>query len=260
MLLVAARRLACQRRPAPIALSVTARALAQRTGKAALDLTELRLISETGAQLGLMPPKQALTLATAQQLELREVSATAEPPVWKLFAVAGAGSPSPSSAADQSRGPRQQQQQRQRPLTPKKTSSSSSSNKKPPKLKEVRVTDRSDLRDADTKAASAMKFLKKGHVVKVFALNTGVVDEESGKARAVVLVERVLEVCSELADHAGVGGRTQIPAGYTSRNVLGKVEATLTPKGGPSRAAPEPRRVRPASRARGRDAGASTTK
>ena len=190
-------------------------------------------------QLGVMPPNEALSIASEQKLVLREVSPTAEPPVWKLFTDTP---PSADNTADSG-------MQEPPKAAPKKEAVKKA---KPPKIKEVRMTDKSDLRDADTKAMQAVRFIEKGHVVRVIALNTGRKDKESGNTRAQMLVERVLTACAELADHEGVSGKTKLSGAPTGKQILGRVEATLTPKGGPSRGEMTPRRERPPKRQRER--------
>ena len=45
----------------------------------------MRLIGETGEQLGVMPVKKALEIARDQGLDLVEVSATSNPPVCRVL-------------------------------------------------------------------------------------------------------------------------------------------------------------------------------
>jgi translation initiation factor IF-3 len=49
-----------------------------------IRVREVRVIDETGQQLGIMPPQQALTIARQRGLDLVEVSATAVPPVCRI--------------------------------------------------------------------------------------------------------------------------------------------------------------------------------
>lgn len=49
-----------------------------------IRVREVRVIDETGAQLGIMPPAQALALAKQKGLDLVEVAATANPPVCRI--------------------------------------------------------------------------------------------------------------------------------------------------------------------------------
>jgi len=46
---------------------------------------EIRVIDDTGQQLGIMPPPQALALARSKGLDLVEVAATANPPVCRIM-------------------------------------------------------------------------------------------------------------------------------------------------------------------------------
>ena len=214
----------------------------QRVGRAALELKELRLICNKGTQLGVMAPTEALDIAKQRALLLKEVSPSAMPPVWKLF--------EKMVASSSTLPPPQQQQQQQQQATERAAAAAKAKpdkkaaarDTKPPKIKEVRLTDRSDLRDADTKAANAIKFLSKGHIVRIFALNTGRVHEETGVSRAQVLVQRVIDLCAEHADSNGIGGKAKIADDQRNRQVLGRVEAVLTPKGGARRGEPEPRK------------------
>lgn len=49
-----------------------------------IRVREVRVIDETGAQLGIMPPAQAVALARTKGLDLVEVAATANPPVCRI--------------------------------------------------------------------------------------------------------------------------------------------------------------------------------
>jgi len=46
---------------------------------------EIRLIGDTGEQLGIMSPKEALQIALGKGLDLVEISAAAKPPVCKIM-------------------------------------------------------------------------------------------------------------------------------------------------------------------------------
>jgi len=46
---------------------------------------EIRVIDDTGEQLGIMTPQQALTIARGKTLDLVEISPTAQPPVCKIM-------------------------------------------------------------------------------------------------------------------------------------------------------------------------------
>src|SRR6187549_1585297 len=49
-----------------------------------IRIREVRVIDETGAQLGILPTRDALDLARSKGLDLLEVSPTANPPVCKI--------------------------------------------------------------------------------------------------------------------------------------------------------------------------------
>ena len=48
-------------------------------------MREVRVIDDSGQQLGIMPPQQALAIARQKSLDLVEVSATAVPPVCRIM-------------------------------------------------------------------------------------------------------------------------------------------------------------------------------
>ena len=48
-------------------------------------MREIRVIDDTGQQLGIMPPPQALALARTKGLDLVEISPTAVPPVCRIM-------------------------------------------------------------------------------------------------------------------------------------------------------------------------------
>lgn len=48
-------------------------------------MREIRVIDETGQQLGIMPPPQALAIARSKGLDLVEISPTAMPPVCRIM-------------------------------------------------------------------------------------------------------------------------------------------------------------------------------
>ena len=48
-------------------------------------MREIRVIDDTGTQLGIMPPPQAVALARSKGLDLVEISPTAVPPVCRIM-------------------------------------------------------------------------------------------------------------------------------------------------------------------------------
>ena len=185
--------------------------------------------------VGVMSPERALAMAEERGLLLVEVSPHASPPVWRLMPRPALDDAPPAESEPPPPQPAAAEPvQLRRPPKPGKKG-------KPLKVKEVRLSDRCEPRDADTKAANALKFLRKGHVVKVMALNSGrVCDDEGGGGRrsmAEVLVARICADCAELATSGGITGRTSTdrPDGTHAKQALGIVAAVLTPKGSSSK-------------------------
>ncbi|RDY25603.1 translation initiation factor IF-3 [Romboutsia weinsteinii] len=104
---------------------------------------ELRIISETGEQLGIMSSKEAQALANSKNLDLVKISPNANPPVCKIMDF----------------GKFKYEQSRKEKEAKK--------NQKTVTLKEVRLRPGIDTNDLNTKANNAIKFLKKGDKVKV---------------------------------------------------------------------------------------------
>jgi translation initiation factor IF-3 len=50
-----------------------------------IRVREVRVIDDTGQQLGIMPPQQALIIARQKGLDLVEIAATATPPVCRIM-------------------------------------------------------------------------------------------------------------------------------------------------------------------------------
>jgi translation initiation factor IF-3 len=50
-----------------------------------IRVREVRVIDDTGQQLGIMPPQQALIIAKQKGLDLVEIAATASPPVCRIM-------------------------------------------------------------------------------------------------------------------------------------------------------------------------------
>lgn len=104
---------------------------------------ELRVISETGEQLGIMSSKEAQALANSKNLDLVKISPNANPPVCKIMDF----------------GKFKYEQSRKEKEAKK--------NQKTVTIKEVRLRPGIDTNDLNTKANNAIKFLKKGDKVKV---------------------------------------------------------------------------------------------
>ena len=106
-----------------------------------IRVREVRVIDETGAQLGIMPPAQALALARQKGLDLVEVAPNATPPVCRIMDFG-------KYVYEES----------------KKTSHAKATASK---IKEIELTARIDQHDFYTKLRHAEEFLDEGAKVKL---------------------------------------------------------------------------------------------
>lgn len=104
---------------------------------------EVRVVDQSGEQLGVMPIKQALDLAEERQLDLVKIAPQARPPVCKLM--------------DYGKF-RFEQSKREREIR---------KNQKVITVKEVRLSATIEDHDVEVKFKNAVKFLKEGNKVKV---------------------------------------------------------------------------------------------
>ena len=104
---------------------------------------EVRVVDQDGAQLGIMPTRQALELAEDRQLDLVKIAPNAKPPVCKLMDYG-------KFRFEQSKKEREIRKN-QRVIT----------------VKEVRLSATIEEHDIDIKYKNAVKFLKDGDKVKV---------------------------------------------------------------------------------------------
>lgn len=104
---------------------------------------ELRIISETGEQLGIMSAREAQIIANGKNLDLVKISPNAKPPVCKIMDY----------------GKYKYEQTRKEKEAKKK--------QKTIAVKEIRLRPGIESNDLNTKANNAIKFLKKGDKVKV---------------------------------------------------------------------------------------------
>lgn len=138
---------------------------------------EVRLVDGNGAQLGIMPTRQALDLADEKQLDLVKIAPTARPPVCKLMDYG-------KYKFEQSKKEREIRK-----------------NQKVITIKEVRLSATIEDHDVDVKFRNAVKFLKEGDKVKVSIRFRGrqiahseiglqVMNEFAEKIKEVGIVER----------------------------------------------------------------------
>ena len=104
---------------------------------------EVRVVDQNGEQLGIMPIRQALTLADERELDLVKIAPQAKPPVCKLM--------------DYGKY-RFEQSKREREIR---------KNQKVIEVKEVRLSATIEDHDVDVRVKNAVKFLQDGNKVKV---------------------------------------------------------------------------------------------
>jgi translation initiation factor IF-3 len=110
---------------------------------------ELRVVDETGTNLGVLPREQALTLAREKGLDLIEIAATVKPPVAKIMSF------------DKFRYHREKELKKQRVA------------EKQEAMKQVQVSARAAAHDLQVKAKRANKFLDNGSKVEIFMVLRG---------------------------------------------------------------------------------------
>ncbi|MBQ3671051.1 MAG: translation initiation factor IF-3 [Treponema sp.] len=108
-----------------------------------IRVREIRLVDEGGGESGIMPTVEALKLARERDLDLVEVSPTANPPVCKILNYGKY---------------KFEQEKRLR---------DSRKNQKALKIKEIRMQPKIGSGDLDTKAKHVQEFLDEGDKVKV---------------------------------------------------------------------------------------------
>jgi translation initiation factor IF-3 len=108
-----------------------------------IRIREVRVIDETGAQLGILPTRDALDLARSKGLDLLEVSPTANPPVCKIMDY----------------GKFKYDEQKKKRDTQKKS--------KTTEIRGIRLRPGTDEHDIQYKVRDAHRFLKEGDKVQV---------------------------------------------------------------------------------------------
>lgn len=104
---------------------------------------EIRVVSATGEQLGVMPTNKALELAYEKNLDLVKIAPGAEPPVCKIMDYG------------------------KYKFELAKRDKENRKNQKTTNIKEVQLSPSIDTNDFNTKCNHAIKFLKNGDKVKV---------------------------------------------------------------------------------------------
>lgn len=134
---------------------------------------EIRVISDDGEQLGIMSASEALRLAESRNLDLVKIAPQAKPPVCKIMDYG-----------------KYRFEQSKREKEAKK-------NQKIVETKGVRLSNKIDTHDFDTKVNQAKKFLADGNKVKVFIKFYGreLAHPEIGEG----IMARFAEACAECA-------------------------------------------------------------
>ena len=135
---------------------------------------ELRIISSTGEQLGIMSSNEALAIAKREELDLVEISPNAAPPVCKIMDY----------------GKYKYEQTRKAKDAKKK--------QKVVVVKEVKLRMRIDTHDFETKMSAVEKFLSKDNKVKVILVQFG--RERAYQDMGIELLDQVAERFKDTAD------------------------------------------------------------
>ena len=135
---------------------------------------EVRLISESGEQLGIMPSAEALRIAVEQGLDLVKISPQANPPVCKLMNYG-------KFRFEQSK--REKEARKNQHIV---------------EIKEIRMSPGIDIGDFNTKLKNAQKFIAEGNRVKVSVRFRGREMAHTDIGRD--LLTRFAEQCAETAN------------------------------------------------------------
>lgn len=152
-----------------------------------IRVREVRVVSGTGEQLGIMQTRDALHSAMEQQLDLVEVAPMAKPPVCRIMDFGKF---------------KYEQSKREKEVKKKQ---------KVVNLKEVKLRPNIEDNDFDTKSKNAIRFLKEGDKVKATIMFRG--REMSHTELGKVLLDRLAELVKDIAiieRHPKVEGRNMI--------------------------------------------------
>ena len=137
-----------------------------------IRVREIRVIDDTGQQLGIMPPPQALVIAKQKGLDLVEISPTAVPPVCRIMDF----------------GKYQYQEQ--------KRTREARKHQKVIEVKEIKFRPKVDEHDYQFKKKHIERFLEDGDKVKatIFFRGREMAHPEIGRRILERLIEELLEV------------------------------------------------------------------
>ena len=148
---------------------------------------EVRVVTDDGEQLGIMPASEALRIAGTRNLDLVKIAPQAKPPVCKIM--------------DYGKY-RFEQQKREK---------EAKKNQHQIEIKEVQLSLNIDTHDMETKANHANRFLKSGNKVKVSIRFRG---------REMAHPERGHEIMAKFAEMCAENGNIEKPAKLEGRNML----------------------------------------
>ncbi len=148
---------------------------------------EVRVVSGTGDQLGIMTLRDALQQAMEQQLDLVEVAPNAKPPVCRIMDI----------------GKYKYEQSKREKEAKKKQNIVS--------IKEIKMRPNIEDHDFETKSKNVIRFLKEGDKVKATIMFRGreITHTELGR----VLLDRLAELIKDIAiieRHPKVEGKNMI--------------------------------------------------
>lgn len=148
---------------------------------------EVRVISDSGEQLGIMPLKDAFKAAEQRNLDLVKIAPQANPPVCKIMDYG-------KYRFDQAKKEKENKK-----------------NQRTVETKEIRLSVNIDTHDFDTKVNHALKFLKAGNKVKVSIRFRG--REMAHAHLGNGIMDKFAEACAEV-------GAVDKPAKLESRQML----------------------------------------
>jgi len=174
-----------------------------------IRVREVRVIDDTGQQLGIMPPQQALTIARQKGLDLVEVSATAVPPVCRIMDFG-----------------RYQYLEQKRARQAKKQ-------QKTIEIKEIKIRPKVDEHDYQFKMKHVREFLMTGSKVRTFVLFRG--REMTRIDFGQKLLERLAQDLTDIATidmAAKMEGRSMTMVVSPRSEVVKQAQASRTVKAG----------------------------
>jgi translation initiation factor IF-3 len=136
-----------------------------------ISAKSVRVISDDGSQLGVLPTHEAISIANEKGLDLVEVAPTADPPVCRIMDYG-----------------------KYKYKTSKKVQETRKKGKAA-QLKEIKVRPNTDEHDLETKIRNAKKFLIKKDRVKITLMFKG--RELTYKEAAIALLKRIAEEVKE---------------------------------------------------------------